>query len=85
MTYPYKAWKLQPLFKPVEVEIVGHCHDEYENTATGDCINKACLYPTEADALAAAYAKLIAQQQLPDKRQAKSNKRLDSLKKAENK
>ena len=85
MSYPYKAWKLQPLFKPMEVEVIGRYSEQYEDTATGGVIHKSELYPTKAAAIAAGYAKLKLDQEALDKRQAKLNKRLESLKKAETK
>lgn len=88
-TYPYKAWTLQPSFKPVEVELVSQygCWGsgcDWDKTEKGKCFNvERDLYPTKAAAIAVGRERVAAQQADLAKRQERLNKRIAALDKAE--
>ncbi|MDH1236550.1 hypothetical protein [Stutzerimonas stutzeri] len=88
-SYPYKAWILQPSFKPVEVELVGHysdwgSHQDWDRNQKGKAFNvKRDLYPNKAAAIAAGRKKIEEQQADIAKRLERINKRIAALDKAE--
>lgn len=87
-TYPYKAWTLQPSFKPVEVELVKPYSDyglylRFDCTSKGKPYSISELHPTKEAAIAAGREKVKEQQADLAKRQERLNKRIAALDKAE--
>lgn len=82
-TYPYQAWVLMPSFKPKEVELVARARLDWEESSTGKWYHHTELHPSKAEAIAAGWEKIRIQQADIDKRQAKLNKRIVELDKAE--
>lgn len=71
--YPFKAWTLQPSFKPVEIELV---HDswyaEHHTTSKGQLKHEANIFHTKQEAIAEGRARL-------DEQEAKLNKSLEKV------
>lgn len=85
-TYPYKAWVLQPSFKPVEVELVGryasYSIDYGDQTASGKSYPLKELFPTKAEAIAEGHRRLDKQAEDLDKKLINITKRRAALNKA---
>lgn len=85
--YPYKAWVLQPSFKPVEVTLVKsaytHSYTDWDETDKGKSIHIQLLHPSKAAAIAAGRQQLIAQADDLAKRKERLDKRCAALDKAE--
>ncbi len=83
-TYPYKAWVLQPSFKPAEVELVCNYGLHHDEAAKGKIYHvERSLYPTKAAAIAAGREKIDEQRADIAKRIERINKRAAALDKAE--
>lgn len=82
-TYPYKAWVLMPSFKPKLETFVLKTSYGHEESQTGKWYRPCDIYETKADAIAAGRETAREQQADIDKRQAKLNRRIASLDKAE--
>lgn len=86
--FPYKAWRLTPGMKPVEVEIVGvnqSWNRRYKEVRASNesAYAIADLYETKAEAIESGYAVLRNQKAKLDKQQANIDKKLAALLKAE--
>lgn len=86
--FPYKAWRLTPSFKPVEVEITGNNtgwnrrHKEVR-ASNGSNYQIGDLFESKALAIEDGRTSLRIQQELLNKRQATIDKKLAALAKAE--
>lgn len=87
-TYPYKAWILQPSFKPVEVEFVSeyrYANNKWGVLASGKHVNESSIYTSTHDAICSGRALLQKQQDDLNKKLANIDKRHRALDKAEGK
>lgn len=87
-TYPYKAWILQPSFKPVEVvfEKKYECFGGYEYgdlTIAGKLVHRGDIFESKDSAIAEGFLRLEKQQSDLDQRQAKIEKKRATLNKAQ--
>ena len=86
LTYPCKRWKLNPGFKPVEIELVEELSywgdDKWGRTQTGSHIRLTETFDTQADAIADGWKRAAVQQADIDKRQQRLDKRKAALTKA---
>lgn len=74
-TYPYKAWTLQPSFKPVEVELTErHYGKDWDQTANRKGYHVSTLHPTKEAAIAYGRAEV-------ERIQADLDKRTENLRK----
>lgn len=85
-TYPYKAWVLQPSFKPKEVELVkpyvawsDHYGDE---TASKKVYRLNEIFPSKEKAIEEGWRRIKRQEADLDKRQESLNKKKTALTKA---
>jgi hypothetical protein len=82
-TYPYKAWALQPSFKPVEVEIVKAWTDRnWVQAQNGKLHREEALFPTKEAAIAYGWEQVARIQQDLDKRTENLRKKCLALNKA---
>lgn len=89
-TYPYRAWALNPSFKPIEVEIVRPYSTSWSLYAHLDVTEKGKaysaerdLFPTKQAAIDAGRKKIDEQRADIAKRIERINKRASALDKAE--
>jgi len=86
-TYPYKAWVLQPSFKPVEVELTQKSYpwsstDYGDETAKGKSYRTSELHPSKDAAIAAGWIAVERIQADLDKRNETLRKKRAALNKA---
>jgi hypothetical protein len=86
-TYPYKAWTLQPSFKPVEVEFTSLYrsftgNDEWDVTSTGKSVHISEIFDRKEAAIAAGWERIHAQEAKLVKLGANLDKRRIALAKA---
>lgn len=81
--FPYKAWALQPSFKPVEVEIVERTWGGWVKASNGKQHLPSALSTTKAGAIAFGRSRLREQETDLQKKLANIEKRRAALDKAE--
>lgn len=88
-TYPYKAWTLQPSFKPVEVELTDLNYKgydrEFDQTEKCKAYDLRNLFTSKEAAVTEGWARIEKQEADILKRQTAIDKRKDALCKAERK
>ena len=82
-TYPFKAWVLQPSFKPVEIEIVGHYSGNWHQSSTGKTYLEAHLHATKVAAINFGWQEVARIQSDLDKRTENLRKKKAALTKAQ--
>ena len=85
--YPYKAWILQPSFKPVEVTFtnpyVSYSYPDYGDlTDSGKIVVRQDIYESKESAISAGREKIVKQQSDLDKKQENIHKKHAALNKA---
>lgn len=87
-TYPYKAWTLQPSYKPVEVEIVkpsyphSAIYADWDDTQSGKSYHVHMLHPTKEAAIAFGRSEIERQRKALAERHEKLDKKVAALDKA---
>lgn len=86
-TYPYKAWVLQPSFKPKEVELVEHYGswrgDDYgDMTASKKIYRRDEIFASKAEAIEEGWRRVEKQEADLGKKQESLNKKKTELTKA---
>lgn len=85
-TYPYKAWVLQPLFKPIEIELVSRAWIKpwgWDMSTTHKAYDTKKMYPTKQSAINAGWDRVTWAQADLDKRATNLEKKRIALRKAE--
>jgi hypothetical protein len=79
-TYPYKAWVLQPTFKPIEVELQRHYSQGlWDQTASGKLYHVRDLFPTQQEAIEHGWKEIERMQEALDKKAEGLRKKRSAL------